>query len=161
VRNHSHDEDDGGCDAQAARRDVQVLGRLPVAAGSCRVLGDFPVSGLRTGRGGRVGTGHELVAAVGRGDIPLSLAAEQPASPNPGTAIHRALPHPHETHPDAAAPELAAARARFLNGFLKAIPAGNALPSPPGAGAGRRSRAEEPAEPAAAVPADAGDRGTR
>lgn len=78
VHDQHHDTDDGPHDAQAECGDVQVLRRPPVAAGSCWIVGDFPVSGLwekETGSG-------RAQARGGGGDGPRG---------HPGLRRHRSL----------------------------------------------------------------------
>lgn len=103
-----HEEDDGDHGAQAARDDVQLLGLPPVAAGTCGVLGDFPIPGLQMRRGRRA------VNGTSQGwwrwwrwpeGTSLPLAIWQLASPKPGTRTH-CTP---QTHPKAAETQLAVA----------------------------------------------------
>lgn len=110
VVDGQHHDDDDDEDAQAECCDVQLPGSPPVGLGSSWVLGNFPISGLRMGRGRWVVKRHEpeAAAAMGRGDIPVSIAIERLASPKPGTGIQRALLRCQEIHPNVAGVERAA-----------------------------------------------------
>lgn len=82
--NQKHEADDGDHGAQAERDNVHLLGLPPVAAGTCRVLRDFPIPGLWMRRGSRAVKRHEpgavAVVAMGRRDILVPPAIQKPGT---------------------------------------------------------------------------------